>query len=130
MRVILSIKPKYVKEIVKGNKKYELRKAIFKKNVSKVYVYESSPTMKIVGTFKVGKILKNEPSVLWKALSPFLGIDKKAYSEYFKNAKTAYAIEITEFKPTRPRKPAFTLHNFMPHNFKAPQSFSYCSLIL
>ena len=130
MRAILSIKPKYVKEIVDGNKKYELRKVIFKKNVKKIYVYESAPTKKIVGTFKVGKVLKSEPAELWKSLSPFLGIDKKEYSRYFKNSKTAYAIEITGFKSVRPMKPRITFYNLMLRGFKAPQSFSYCSLLI
>ncbi len=45
MNVLLSIRPKYVEEIIKGNKRYEFRKSIFKKNVEEVWIYATSPTM-------------------------------------------------------------------------------------
>ena len=57
MNVLLSIRPKYVEEIIKGNKRYEFRKSIFKKNVDEVWIYATSPTKKIVGTFVIGKII-------------------------------------------------------------------------
>jgi len=46
MNVLLSIRPKYVEEIIKGNKRYEFRKSIFKKNVEEVWIYATSPTKK------------------------------------------------------------------------------------
>ena len=63
MNVLLSIRPKYVEEIIKGNKRYEFRKSIFKKNVEEVWIYATSPTKKIVGTFSVSFFLyMNAPS--------------------------------------------------------------------
>ena len=125
MAVILSIKPKYVKEIMEGKKKYELRKKIFKKNVSRVYIYESSPTKKIVASFKIGKIIENDPITLWKKLNPHLGIDEQEYLEYFQNCEKAYAIEITNLRSIEPLEPTTAIQDFC-----APQSFSYCSLVL
>ena len=58
MDVILSIKPRYVKEIEKGNKKYEFRKSIFKKKVKWVYIYSTSPVKKITGRFRIEGIIK------------------------------------------------------------------------
>ena len=38
MNVLLSVKPKYAEKIVEGEKKYEFRRAIFKKqDIEKVY---------------------------------------------------------------------------------------------
>ena len=42
MKVLLSIKPEFVREIFAGNKKYEYRKAIFTKNVNQVVVYSTN----------------------------------------------------------------------------------------
>jgi type I restriction enzyme S subunit len=55
MKVLLSIKPQYVDEIVKGNKKYEFRKKIFKKKdeVQEIYIYSTSPVKKIIGYFNL-----------------------------------------------------------------------------
>ena len=120
MQAILSIRPKYVEEILAGRKKYELRKKIFKQNVSTVYIYASSPTKKIVASFKIGKIIENEPIAIWKELNKFLGIEKTDYLKYFEKSSKAYAIEITNLKSFDPREP----EEFV-EEFKAPQSYSY-----
>ncbi len=51
MNVIFSIKPKYVERILSGEKKYEFRKRIWKKQVDRVFIYASSPVKKIVASF-------------------------------------------------------------------------------
>jgi predicted transcriptional regulator len=53
MNVLLSIKPKYVKAILNGTKKYELRKSAFrcKEDIERVYIYATSPVKKIVGIY-------------------------------------------------------------------------------
>jgi len=72
LSTIKVIRPKYIEEIIKGNKRYEFRKSIFKKNVDVVWIYATSPTKKIVGTFGIGKIIKDTPKNLWKNLGGVL----------------------------------------------------------
>ena len=43
MKVLLSIKPEFVEAIFSGEKLYEYRKAIFKKNVTTVVIYATKP---------------------------------------------------------------------------------------
>ena len=57
MDVLLSIRPKHVKAIEQGKKKFEFRKVIFRKSVERIYIYETSPTSQIVGFFEVGSII-------------------------------------------------------------------------
>jgi hypothetical protein len=69
MNVLLSIKPRYVEAILKGDKRYEFRKNIFRnKDVENVYIYATSPVKKLVGFFKVGNILEDHPVCLWDQL--------------------------------------------------------------
>jgi predicted transcriptional regulator len=49
MKAILSIKPKFVEEIISGRKRFEFRRRIFKKKISTILVYSSSPIQKFVG---------------------------------------------------------------------------------
>jgi type I restriction enzyme S subunit len=57
MNVLLSIKPKYANQIVKGNKKYEFRKSVFKnRDLEMVYIYSSSPVKRIIGAFAIKMI--------------------------------------------------------------------------
>jgi predicted transcriptional regulator len=122
MDVILSIKPKYVDAIIKGQKKYEFRKFCFKlKNIENIYIYSTSPIKKIIGSFTTNSIIKDTPKNLWEIYKEFSGLDQSEFFNYFKNKKVGYAIEISELvdfnSPIDPREiiPGFT----------APLSFCY-----
>ncbi len=121
MKALLSIKPTYVNQIMSGEKKYEYRKKIFRRNVESVVVYASMPVGKIVGEFEIEKIINNTPIKVWSQTKEYAGVSYKFFSQYFKNKKEAYAIQIKEFKPyENPIDPYATFENFIP-----PQSFKY-----
>ena len=119
--ILLSIKPKYVQKIIEGSKKYEFRKQIFKKDVERAYVYGSSPVMKIVGAFSIGRIISKNPQELWAELKDYSGLTEKEFFEYYKNKQMGTAIEVKDFtqfeKPINPKE-------IIP-DFKPPQSFCY-----
>lgn len=96
--VIVSIKPKYVKEILMGAKKFEYRKQIFKQKVNNIYIYESFPTKKIVAYFKYVGSLIDTPENIWNITKDFGGIDKESFFKYFGNKEYAYAIKIHNIK--------------------------------
>lgn len=122
MNVLLSVKPKYAEKIVKGTKKYEFRKSVFKNNdIDKVYIYSSSPVSKIIGSFEIEKILKDPPEMIWKLCQKYSGISKKDFFSYFTNSNMAYAIEIGDID--RFKEPIDPYHIF--EHFKPPQSFYY-----
>lgn len=59
MKVLLSIKPEYAQKIFAGEKKYEYRKRIFKRNdVDMIVVYVTKPVGKVVGEFEIAEILE------------------------------------------------------------------------
>ncbi len=123
MNVILSVKPKYARAIIDGEKRYEFRKVIFKRrDIERVFIYASSPQKRILGSFAVGQIIHEHPRQLWERCNGSGGIGKEAFFEYFRGKETGYAIGIENLKtfdePVDPRSslPAFN----------APQSFCYC----
>jgi type I restriction enzyme S subunit len=125
MNVLLSIKPIYVDEILAGKKIFEFRKSIFKKkDISKVFIYSSSPVKKIVASFEIARIIADSPKNLWSKFQNYGGISENDFFEYFKNSDIGYAIEITnlnEFsEPINPYK--------LKKNFKPPQSYCYLPL--
>ena len=122
MKILLSIKPKFVKAIFSGQKKYEFRKQIFKRNdVNKIVVYSSSPECRIVGEIEIDSILCDKPDVIWNLTKNSAGISKMFFDEYFKNKEQAYAIKIkTIEKYERPLK----INEIYP-NVNPPQSFCY-----
>jgi predicted transcriptional regulator len=104
MKAILSIKPEFVEKIILGEKKFEFRRKIFKKDVTSVIVYASSPTKAVIGEFIIDDIINYELDMLWKLTNKEAGISKYFFYEYFKNMEKGYAIKIREFiKYNEPR---------------------------
>lgn len=125
MKILLSIKPKYVTEIFEGRKKFEYRKSIFKrKDIKSVVVYATKPVGKIIGEFEIGNVLEFSPNVLWEKTKDFSGIDKDEYMRYFNDRDRGFAIGIKSFiiydKPLK-------LNEFDETIKVAPQSFRYIS---
>jgi predicted transcriptional regulator len=121
MIAILSIKAKYVEEILNGNKKYEFRKTSFKRDVSSILVYATKPVGKIVCKLQVGDIIEDRPQILWRDFKEFSGLSKKEFFAYFGNKNKGTAIEIKEVEEfPEPINP-----NGLIPNFVAPQSWSY-----
>lgn len=93
----MSIKPEFVEKIFSGEKKYEYRKAVFRNpDVNTVVIYATKPCGKVVGNFKINKILCDTPEKIWKNTQEFSGISKKLFDEYFRGKEKAYAIEIAD----------------------------------
>ena len=121
MKVLLSIKPEFVREIFQGRKKFEYRKNVFAKHVSQVVVYSTKPEGLIVGEFSVKEILSDTPEKLWKKTAIVSGITKEFFDQYFEGREKGYALRIENpvlYKKTINPFDVFT-------SFVAPQSFKY-----
>ena len=64
--ILISINPEHVENIFNGTKKYEYRKTKCKKNIDKIIIYSTYPTMKVVGEAKVEEILEDTPNKIWE----------------------------------------------------------------
>ena len=122
MKVLLSVKPKYAELIMRGLKKYEFRKVVFRdKDAKYAYVYSSSPVKKIVGTFRIGSITEDRPSSLWNQLKGYSGMEGDEFFDYFRNREKGFAIEIRDvIRFEDPLDPRELIPGFVP-----PQSFCY-----
>jgi len=122
MDVLLSIKPKYVKSIIEGDKRYEFRKTIFKnREINRIYIYSSSPVKKIVGTFEIGGILEDHPVDLWDNVKEYAGINERDFFSCFEGKPWAFAIKIQNLQEFNdPIDPYEMIPGFVP-----PQSYCY-----
>ena len=122
MDLLLSIKPKYVKSIIKGEKRYEFRRAMFKnREINRIYIYSSSPVKKIVGTFEIGGILEDHPVDLWGNVKKYAGINDRDFFAYFDGKSRAFTIKIQNLQEFNdPIDPYKAMPGFVP-----PQSYCY-----
>ena len=118
--ILLSIKPEYVERIFEGTKKYEFRKHLAQKNISKIIIYSTFPEMKIVGEVQVVSTLSMAKTPLWEVTKKEAGISRSKYRKYFEKCHTAHAYVLGNTKKYDTPK---TLAEY--GISQAPQSFIY-----
>lgn len=121
MKVMISIKPEFADKIFNGNKKYEFRKVVFTRNdIVAVVVYASSPIRKVIGEFKVKRIISASPYSVWHQTKIYAGISKEYFDNYFIHRHVVHAIHIGDTKKYRTPKDLSVFGIKYP-----PQSFMY-----
>lgn len=119
-KIIISINPEHVNNIINGTKKYEYRTKAAKKGVNKLIIYETMPVKKVVAEAEIVEVLALEPNALWEETKDYSGITKKFFDGYFKNRKVAYAYKLGKINVYDEPK---SLNEFGLRT--APQSFAY-----
>ncbi len=119
-KIIISINPIHVDNIIKGVKKYEYRRIAAKQDISSIIIYETTPIKRVVAEAEIVDVLEMTPEELWQLTKEQSGIDKDFFDAYFKNKQIAYAYKLGEIKVfDEPR----LLVDYGIKN--APQSFVY-----
>lgn len=95
----MSIKPEYAFAILRGEKRFEFRKTLYRSaNVDRVIVYASSPTKRVVGEFSIAAVHSMAPSALWKRTKKHAGVKKSFFNEYFRGREVGHALEVGELR--------------------------------
>lgn len=119
-KILISINPEHVQNIIAGIKKYEYRKIAAKQDVSSIIIYETTPIKRIVAEAEIVDVLELPPEELWKQTKSESGISKVFFDRYFANRTIAYAYKLGEIKVYD------TPRTLMDYGIKAaPQSFVY-----
>jgi len=119
-KIIISINPQHVKNIINGTKKFEYRTKAAKSDVKKIIIYETTPIKKVVAEAEIVEVLMMKPEELWNETKEQSGITKSFFDSYFENRETAFAYRIGKVKVYEEPK---SLKDF---GLKcAPQSFAY-----
>ena len=120
--VLLSVKPRFAKAILDGEKYFEFRRTLFRnRDVRRVVIYASNPVQRVVGEFRIDEILTMEPADLWEITRGGSGIDKSYFDDYFAGREKAHALKVGQ--PIRYREPKqLGLHFGID---RPPQSFCY-----
>jgi len=119
-RMLLSINPKHVENIISGKKKYEFRKVRCRNDISSIIIYATSPIMRVVAEVEVKSIIEDMPQVVWNMTSKYAGINKTLFNQYYKGRKKAIAYELGKVQVYS--EPRYLAELGIRH---APQSFVY-----
>ena len=119
-RILISINPEHVENIISGKKKYEFRKIAAKQDISSIIIYETTPIKRIVAEAEILDVIMLPPEQLWKETKQSAGISKMYFDEYFQGRHIAYAYKLGKITVYKEPK------RLVDFGVKAaPQSFVY-----
>ena len=119
-KILLSINPEHVENILNGSKKVEYRKVKCRSDVDKILIYSTSPVKKVVGEVALLEVIEDLPDNVWRLTSKDAGITRSFFDKYYENKSRAFAFKLG--KVTKYKEP-FSLKDIGINS--APQSFIY-----
>ncbi|MXX92969.1 MAG: ASCH domain-containing protein [Chloroflexi bacterium] len=123
--LVLSVKPKFAEAIVDGRKTIEIRRQ--KPNVKPGtlgFVYSSSPTQAVVGSFRVDRVFSTTPEELWVEAEAHAEISKRDFDDYFAGVGIGHGIIVSCGKRFQKPIKLSQLRLVWP-GWKPPRSFGY-----
>lgn len=97
---LISIHPKHSNRIFCGQKTAELRnRPVYIPKGAKLWIYETRPTMGIVGYANVASIARGSPAHIWKTQGQCFSLSKSEFTEYVKDREVVSAILLSDVKP-------------------------------
>lgn len=118
--IILSIKPEFVEKIISGEKKFEYRRRLCKREIDRIYIYSTAPVKQVVAEATVTGRMEGDKEDIWRWTEKFSGIDRKYFDCYFESRECAgcYCLGAVKVYET-----GFDLQKF--GILHAPQSYVY-----
>ncbi|MGN6570771.1 MAG: ASCH domain-containing protein [Pseudolabrys sp.] len=94
--VLISVRPKYARQIFEGEKTVELRKR--RPNIArgaKVWIYTTSPVAALQGYACLVRVISDKPSSIWANLGREAAISKSEFDAYFSGCDVAHALVLS-----------------------------------
>jgi len=119
-KLLLSINPEHVENILSGKKQFEFRKTRCRADVDTIVIYSTSPVMQVVAEAIVEEIIVGSVLEVWSIAKEYAGVSFNFYRKYYKGRKTAVAYKLGVVTPfSQPKK---LIDYGVTH---PPQSFTY-----
>lgn len=122
MRMLLSINPQHVENILNGTKRFEFRKVRSRRDVRSILIYSTAPVGHVVGEVEVLGTVDGSPEEVWERTQTYSGISKQFFDDYYSGRQRAIAYALGEVSVYQRPKSLMELGIG-----SAPQSFVYVS---
>lgn len=119
---LISVHPKYVRQILNGSKRVEFRRVWTSRQVTHLVLYSTAPDMKVVAILELEKTVERSKAGLWELAKQYGGgLTRKALRTYFSDKKLGYGLIIASVQVLEKPMP---LSDAIP-GVRAPQSYAY-----
>ena len=97
-KLLMSINPEHVDNILAGTKKFEFRKSKCKEKIDSIIIYSTSPIMRVVAEVEVKDVIEDTPQAVWSKTKTAAGIDKIFFDRYYNGRNIAVAYVLGKVK--------------------------------
>ena len=120
--ILLAIHPTHVANILRGKKRFELRRRI-PSNIKRFVIYSTAPESRIAAVADVEEVLFDKPETLWNKVRETACVEYDFYNDYFAGSNQACALRIGCVRELS--RKILLSHSRL--RFSPPQSFRYIS---
>jgi predicted transcriptional regulator len=126
--LLVSIRPRFVKQIFAGTKTIELRRVRPRVEAGALVIMYASGTQKaLVGAFQIAGVIAASPPVIWRRFGSRTGLNKAEFESYFTDLDTGFAIEVAHTWQL-PEPVHLSALRRQCRGFHAPQGYRYLNL--
>ncbi len=123
--ILISIKPKYVEAILKGEKTVELRRRALRiPEGTRVWIYSTIPDGHVRAVAVVKKMEEWAPSTIWKKNSKTMSLSKVEYNKYVDGCTKVCALHLSKVAALSTPMPLDELRTKEP-GLNPPQFFKF-----
>lgn len=119
---LISVHPKYVRQILDGSKRVEFRRVWAARPVTHLVLYSTAPDMRVVAVLEIKETVEASISGLWNLAKQYGGgLSRTTLREYFSNKSRGYGLVIgTVWSMDTPAPLSVAIPGMRP-----PQSYAY-----
>lgn len=125
---LVSIHPEFVERILDGRKTVEFRKVCFKRDISHLVIYATTPISSIVAYCEVKGFKKDAPLTLWEEYHAVSGISEEGFFRYYNGYAQGFAIEIGQLiklpSPLKISRLSFSINPPQSYLYMASEQFN------
>jgi predicted transcriptional regulator len=96
LKMLLSINPQHVRNILNGTKRYEYRKTRCRPEVRSILIYSTAPVGRVVAEVELVKTLHGTLDEIWEQTAQYSGITRHLFQSYYEGRDKAVAYQLGE----------------------------------
>ena len=125
LRLLVSVRPRFAREIMLGTKRVELRRVRPAVGPGdEIVIYETSPTCAVVCRAVVDEVLSGPVARLWRRVGSVSGMARSEFLAYYRGVENGFAIRLHGVESLDVPVSLHTLRRAGP-GFAPPQSYHY-----
>ena len=92
-QAIISLKPRYARLVISGDKTVELRNRIVRlKPGTLIWIYATRPMARIVGIAEIESVVHADPAEIWQRFGDDICVDRNGFDSYIGNRERVSAL--------------------------------------